>query len=200
MNLPDADIIVLDAHGVVFNNPLPTFLNRVGERTGESGPDLLIRWRTSIRVPFWCGDIDDAEMWAVLAPELDPSDLRAELEKEYEPGPLFSAVTAPSDRELWLLSNHRSDWLHERLERFGLIGRFDRLLISDRLGVPKPCPQAYRHLEEASRNASLVFVDDSHSNVRAARDLGINSHHVEEFADTHPSIHVSTPQSERAIS
>ena len=170
----DHELIVLDVHGVVFNNPLPYFLAELGELTGVGANRFKRRWRSTWRIPFWEGRISEAEMWAGIAPDLDARCLRADLERRYRPGPWFDWVVA-HDGPIWLLSNHRSDWLLPRLERFGLADRFERVLVSDELGAAKPSPTAFAALVD---QPSMVFFDDSRRNVEAAAALGITSHVV----------------------
>ncbi len=170
---PDA-VIVLDVHGVVINNPLPTFLRDVGDRTGVGGDELLRRWRAHWRRPFWEGSITEEEMWGSLAPALDPVALRADLEARYREGPWFDFVKH-HDGPMWLLSNHRSSWLLPRLERFGISDRFDRVLVSDVLGAAKPSPEAFAPLLAGD---ATVYFDDSPCNIEAARALGVNAHLV----------------------
>lgn len=163
------DVVALDVHGVVFNNPLPWFLAELGARS-ELGTNRFKRvWRSTWRVPFWEGRISESEMWAGIAPGLDPACLRADLERRYRPGPWFDFVVA-HDGPVWLLSNHRTDWLLPRLERFGLTDRFERILVSDALGVAKPSPAAFAPLVE---RGSVVFFDDSQRNVDGARAAGL---------------------------
>ena len=172
--LPDGGLLVLDAHGVVINNPFPGFLRDVGDRVDIGGDELTRRWRERWRLPFWEGDISEAEMWKAIAPRLDPVELRNDLESRYRPGPWFQFVTR-HDGPMWLLSNHRTEWLLPRLERFGVADRFERILVSDALGAAKPSPAAFAALQP--RN-DVVFFDDSACNVGAARELGIEAYVV----------------------
>lgn len=75
-----------------------------------------------------------------------------------------------------VLSNHRTDWLLPRLERFGVIDRFELILVSDAIGASKPSPGAFAALRARS---DAVFFDDSRRNVEAARALGIEAHVVD---------------------
>lgn len=187
------DLIALDVHGVVFNNPLPYFLGEIGRRTGVGANRLKRHWRTTWRVPFWEGRISEAEMWAGIAPGLDPTELRADLESRYRPGPWFDIVT-DHDGPIWLLSNHRTDWLLPRLERFGIIDRFERILVSDALGAAKPSPEAFAPLLPLGE---IAYFDDSARNVDAARALGLAASLVTEsaFAGTVDSSNAPAAQS-----
>lgn len=168
------DILVLDAHGVIFNNPLPAFLHELGEHTGEGGNPLLARWSSSIRSPFWEGRLAENDMWHQIAPGNPPTEMRSDLEDRYEPGPLFDLVVNWPNR-LWILSNHRTDWLTNRLVRFGIATRFEEVLVSDKLGAAKPDPVAFRAVRREAQRTSLLFIDDQHKNVEAARQLEITA-------------------------
>jgi len=173
--LPEHGVVVVDAHGVVFNNPFPGFLRSIGERGGIGGDEMLRRWRARWRRPFWEGAISEAQMWEAIAPEFDPGELRNELEARYDRGPWFEFVQR-HDGPMWLLSNHRTDWLLPRLDRFAVADRFERVLVSDALGAAKPSAAAFAALR--TRN-DVVFFDDSACNVNAARALGIDAHVVD---------------------
>jgi HAD superfamily hydrolase (TIGR01509 family) len=172
--IASGEVVVLDVHGVVFNNPLPAFLAELGARSDLGVNRFKRRWRSTWRVPFWEGRLSEEEMWALVAPGLDPEGVRADLERRYRPGPWFEFVRR-HEGPIWLLSNHRSDWLVPRLDRFGIADRFDRVLVSDRLGAAKPSPAAFAALVE---HGSVVFFDDSQRNVDAARALGLTAARV----------------------
>jgi HAD superfamily hydrolase (TIGR01509 family) len=168
----DIDLLVLDAHGVVFNNPMVKFLRDLGDRTGEGGEAVHHRWHTQFRTPFWEGRLGEDELWHRLAPSIPASELRNELECRYTPGPLFEAA-AKWPRRLWILSNHRTDWLSNRLERFGIAEHFEQVLVSDTIGHAKPHPAAFCAVRHAAQHTSVFFIDDQPRNVTAARQLGI---------------------------
>ena len=167
-------MLALDAHGVVFNNPLPYFLAELGARSELGVNRFKRRWRSTWRIPFWEGRITEDEMWAAIAPGVEPTCLRADLERRYRPGPWFDFVVR-HDGPVWLLTNHRTDWLLPRLDRFGIADRFERVIVSDRLGVAKPDPAVFAPLIEAMRDHALCFIDDSPANVAAARAVGIDA-------------------------
>jgi HAD superfamily hydrolase (TIGR01509 family) len=170
----DADIVVLDAHGVVFNRAFPAFVRRRAIERGDDPVTVWKQWRSTLRLDFWEGRTTEAEMWAALFPGDPPAQLSADLELGFEPGPLFDFV-ANGDRRFWMLSNHRSCWLLPRLERFGIADRFERVLVSDLLGVAKPDPAAFAPLTDAMQHDVVCLIDDSPVNVAAARAAGIDA-------------------------
>ena len=166
------EVLVLDVHGVLFDKPLAGFLHDVGERTGEGGQQILQRWHRDLRTPFWTGHLDEESMWNQLAPSESPSTLLSDLEARYDRGPLWTLATT-FHRDVWLLSNHRSNWLHERLARFGIAEKFDRVIVSDEIAAAKPDPRAFGSVSEECLTRSVLFIDDQLHNVQVARGLGI---------------------------
>ena len=171
---PDPRLLVLDGQGVVFNNPFPAFLADLGVRTGVGELEISSRWTDELRLPFWTGQLGEAAMWARLAPGISTTDLRQDLERRYAPGPMYDHVRRSTGR-LWLLSNHRGDWLRPRLERFALTERFERILVSDEQGAAKPSPEAFVDL----LGAGCLYIDDLANNIEVARSLGIDALHVD---------------------
>lgn len=166
------DLMVLDVHGVVFNAPLTAFIAELGIRSGAGAGVIGERWTQQLRKPFWEGRLTDAELWAALAPGHDPDDLRADLEARYGPGPLLAPVLAHGG-PVWLLSNHRSDWLHDRLDRFDIHDRFERIIVSDAIGAAKPSRRAFAIVTDEIGQRSACFVDDQERNVVASRAHGL---------------------------
>lgn len=167
----NAELLVLDVHGVIFDNPLGGFLDDVATTTGEGPAALRRRWVDTLRRPFWEGRLTEGELWDALAPGIAHGELRADLERRYGTGPWFDLVTRHPG-PMWLLTNHRSEWLHPRLERFGIADRFDRILVSDRLAASKPSRRAFAPVAGIR---GVLFVDDSPRNVAAAMRLGVDA-------------------------
>lgn len=175
------DLLVLDAHGVVLNAYWPRFLREVARLTYEPVEEVLRRWHDSVRIDAWLGRISDDELWKRLAPaDHARHDWQAILEAGYTCGP-----AEPHLRRwrawvpVWLLSNHRTHWLLPRLSRFGVLGCFDRILVSDAIGASKPDARAFGELlRQRSGSKRVLFVDDQADNVDAARQLGIHALHA----------------------
>lgn len=184
---PD-DLVVLDVHGVVFNNPFVPFLAEAAQRHGRDSEQVLHAWSSHVREPFWLGQLEVAQMWATLIPGTDPAALTAELESRYAPGPLFGAL-ADISAPVWLLSNHRSEWLLPRLQRFGLDGRFERVYVSDAIGLVKPDVEAFRLAQRAAGSRRILYVDDKPANVAAAAQV------FERSVDVREMLRVAIPAS-----
>lgn len=174
---PDERLLVLDVHGVIFSNPLVPFIAETAERLGHDRDEVLRAWTTRLRRSFWLGEVAADELWTTLFPGCRPAALTAELEQRYEAGPLLEALDA-IDGPIWLLSNHRTDWLLPRISRFGLDGRFERIYVSDDIGFVKPEVGAFRFVQDLLGDRSVRYVDDKAENVKAAAAVFDESIHV----------------------
>ena len=173
--------LVLDVHGVVLNNPLPTFLREVAVRTGQSPTNLPLRWHDELRRDAWLGRISDRELWSrVTRGHGDPREWGERLESRYAPGPAAAHLARWRRRlPVCLLSNHRTAWLLPRLERLGLRAPFTSILVSDQLGSLKPEAEAFAAATAGLADPSeALFVDDQLPNVEAARALGLGAIHA----------------------
>ena len=167
----EVDLFVLDVHGVILNRPWTGFLQDIGHATGEGSDALVERWHRDLRLPFWEGRLDESGLWQSISPQRKPADLRADLEARFAPGPLFDTIVE-SDVAVSLLSNHRSDWLLTRLDRFGLDDRFEHIIVSDVVGAAKPSPVIFAEIEAIAADRHVCFIDDQQHNVDTARRLG----------------------------
>ena len=87
--------------------------------------------------------------------------------------------------QIALVTNATSK-LNLDLAACGLHGRFDLIINSSVIGIAKPDEGFYKKaLELAQTKAEQsIFIDDSHENVTAAREIGIHAHHHTNKADT----------------
>lgn len=78
---------------------------------------------------------------------------------------------------LFALSNWSAETFHYAREQFDFIDWFDAMVISGEVKVAKPDPRIFDALlERAGRRAEqCLFVDDSETNVAAARRLGFDA-------------------------
>ena len=171
------ELLVLDAHGVVLTNPFFSVLDRLARATGQAPAEVSHRWRSELRTPTWTGLLPEDSLWRQLTGSDNGRHWRDVLEGAYELGSAAPHLQRWSGQvPVWLLSNHRSDWLLPRLERFELTRFFQRVIISDAIGVAKPEPAAFAEIfRHTGRPAAAMFVDDQPRNVAAAVKLGIHA-------------------------
>lgn len=180
------ELLVLDAHGVVLNAYWPSFLREVARRTHVQHEQIVHRWQNAVRADAWSGRIDDEELWQRLTgTQASSIDWRSILEAGYTYGPAAPHLQSWSKRvPIYLLSNHRSHWLLPRLDRFGLRGFFDRILISDSIGAVKPQAASFAPiLDYAAGAGRVLFIDDQLCNVESARTAGIQALHSADADD-----------------
>lgn len=170
--------LVLDIHGVVFNSGFRRLLSEVARRTTETDHLVEARW-SEIRVPFWTGALAEVDFWRALTGEGEPDivEWRRIHEAGYVALPAARALRWWSRRvPVWALTNHRTEWVRPRLERFDLLDAFEEVLVSDALGAAKPDPAVYDQL--TSRLGAgippqrTIVVDDQPHNVAAAAAHG----------------------------
>lgn len=76
-----------------------------------------------------------------------------------------------------------TNWSHETWpiawERYSFLKHFEDILVSGKEKLKKPDPRIYKMLLERNnlRPEQVIFIDDSHRNVMAAREAGIQSIH-----------------------
>ena len=193
------EAVVFDFGGVmaIFHRPelFEALEGQLGLETG-SLPEILYRspeWRLAE-----IGAIDDAEYWRRIGPRLglgsgtEPTE--AEI-RDFQQA-LFGEVEADPDMvdlvqrlrgryQTGLLSNATLRDPQRLLERYGLEGLFDVVVVSAAVGLAKPDPAIYRlaleHLGTAPERT--VFVDDFERNVVAASDLGMHGVHFTGYSD-----------------
>lgn len=170
-------LLLLDACGVIVNDPLPGLLTRIASALGEEPHAGHARY-ADLRLDFWTGRLDEATFWRALTRGSDPQGWADRLADAFAPGPVAPRLAAWSRRaRLRVLSNHRSAWMDRHLRRFDLGAHFERVVVSDAIALIKPQPEAFvAALADADLPfAEVLFVDDKQRNVDAARALGIEA-------------------------
>jgi len=89
--------------------------------------------------------------------------------------PEFLHRVRASRRRVVMLTNAHARSLELKMEVTGLSGAFDALVCSHELGYPKEDPRFWPELErrEHFRKHSVLFIDDSLTVLRTAREYGI---------------------------
>lgn len=155
---------------------MPTFPARAAARVGAD-PDLV---RDLIRGPFrdayWGGHLPERAFWDRLGVPVPSDDARAEI-LDLRPRIAPSRVAAWREvADVWVISNHRHEWLTPVLAATGLADVVDRVEISSVGGRVKPDPAAWAVLLADGIDPSKVLVvDDQERNLDAARSLGITA-------------------------
>lgn len=170
-------LLLLDACGVIINDPLPGLLGGLALALHEAPHETIARYG-ELRQAFWTGRLDEAMFWRELTCGRGPELWSARLAAAYTPGPAVPHLAAWSQRaRLRVLSNHRSAWMDRHLRRFDLAPFFERVVVSEAIGFIKPQPEAFlAALNDADLPLEAVlFIDDKQRNVEAALSLGMQA-------------------------
>ena len=172
------ELLVLDAGGLLVSNQLLALFAELARAAGVS-VHRVHALHHQLRHRLWCGQINEPTFWSTMFESLglahDPDRWRARMGHLLGPGiPARTLERWSGHIPVWLLSNHRSEWLLPALERHGLTRHLERVVVSDIVGVAKPDPAIYELVEARAGHAPqrLLFVDDRPRNLRPARHRG----------------------------
>lgn len=170
-------LVLLDACGVILNDPLPGLIESIGRALGEDPVETFARY-AALRAGFWTGRMGEAAFWRELTLGHDAEVWAGRLAASFGPGPAAGRLPSWARvTRLRVLSNHRARWMEGHLERLGLRDHFERVLVSEAIGYAKPEVEAF---EVALADAGVprdqvLFVDDKQRNVVVARELGLQA-------------------------
>jgi epoxide hydrolase-like predicted phosphatase len=182
------EAVILDFGGVMARVYRPDRFRDFEERLGlEPGSLSEILWRS----PDWrqaeVGKISEEEYWQRMAPRLGLQtseairDFRHELYGGVRADPRMVGLVRGLRRwyRTGLLSNASAREPDRLVERYGLDGLFDVVVLSAAVGLAKPDPAIYRlALERLGTVAeTTVFVDDYEPNVATAEEMGFQGIH-----------------------
>lgn len=163
--------LVLDAQGVTFNAPLESFFKKISIQLDFEENEISLRWYKKYRKMAWLGQIEDSELICGLTDEkISTCEFLNQLENEFVMGPIAVEIRSwASILPVWILSNHRSEWLYKRLERFELAPYIERVFVSEETGYLKPQPEAFTQMtREGLVPDKTVFLDDQIKNINRA--------------------------------
>jgi epoxide hydrolase-like predicted phosphatase len=176
--------LILDFGGVVttdFHAALAAFCTREGLPPGAATHALRdTRAGRRALAEAECGRISQRELEITLAGLIGADDrgLLARALADLRPRRLvldLAARTRARGIRVAVLSNSLGRGSYNLYRGYDLDGRFDAVVISDRVGLRKPDPAIYR-LTVAKLGVpatSCVFADDTDSNLRPAKALGM---------------------------
>jgi putative hydrolase of the HAD superfamily len=84
---------------------------------------------------------------------------------------------------VWVISNTTESHIKSLESQFTFLEKINGIVTSERAGVHKPHPNIFQFaLDEANCDVtSVLFIDDSYTNIESAENLGIVSHHYTDF-------------------
>ena len=178
MNNPTERILLLDIGGVIMTDPMGAFIDRLSQESKCPREELESFYRDVLYAPFWDGTISENAFWDKLLDRCGLPDQR----EAWRPWLLTAMTPLPAAGklnhwrktcELWMLSNHRSEWLRPLLNQYELTEFFSRIFISDEVGLAKPDPALYALVKREAESKRMLYVDDRAPFVQAGREAGI---------------------------
>ena len=171
--------LVLDAGGVVVTEPMGLVLTRLASASPLDRGTIEARYRSELYDRFWSGSLEAELFWDALI-DLGDARIHPDELREVFFGSLFvqAAVASVLPRwrriaDLYLLSNHRSEWLLPLLQEQGLTDVFEKVWISDVMRSAKPTVDLYRGLAaHLPRGSPVLYVDDDARNLASGVQVG----------------------------
>ncbi|HUJ96074.1 MAG TPA: HAD family phosphatase [Terriglobales bacterium] len=138
------------------------------------------------------GDLTAEEYWAAFAADAGKKVTPEEVKKLRAWDTEMWSRTNPAMIE-WLLalqnagfktailSNMQEDMVNAARRQFAWIKKFDCAVFSHEMRLAKPEPEIYQHCLRGlgTQPHETVFIDDRETNIKAARQLGIQSIHLQ---------------------
>lgn len=178
------EVVVLDLGGVVCryvpDRRLRALSRLTGTRPGEVHAAL---WASGLDARAEAGDLDHDEAYDAVLERMGPgvsgNQLREAWSTAFEPVLDVLELVGALDRPTVLFTNNGpifEDCLANELDAVG--SAFDTVLLSWRLGATKPGREAFARATSRIGVApsSVLFVDDSRDNIRAAAHQGWIAH------------------------
>ena len=158
---------------------MPTFPARAADRLGVDPSAVRDLIRGPFRDDYWGGRVPESAFWHALGvPVPDAPDRMAILNLR----PRIDPARVAAWREvadIWIISNHRHEWLLPVLAQTGLADVVDHVVISSVGGHVKPDPAAWAVLladgtaapTDTIHNATLVTIYRSFGDVRPVAEV-----------------------------
>jgi 2-haloacid dehalogenase len=180
------EAVVFDLGGVLIDWN-PRYLYR---QLFDGDEAAMEQFLSEVTTQDWNAEQDAGRSWrdavdALVAIHPDRRDLIEAYDERWPEtlgGPIVGTVEILSDLRragfrLVALSNWSAEKFPIALSQYPFLAWFEAIVISGEIGIAKPDPRIYRHLQERTGLAAQasVFVDDSPANVQAAADLGMRA-------------------------
>ena len=156
---------------------MPSFPDRAARRAGADGDEVRqLLTDDAFRRAYWGGHLPEGAFWQALGLPVPDDAARAHV---LDLRPMVDPSRVDGWRrvaEVWVISNHRHEWLLPVLAGNGFDAVVDRIEVSSLGGRVKPDPAAWEVLLADGTPASLVaVVDDQQANLESAEALGITA-------------------------
>jgi FMN phosphatase YigB (HAD superfamily) len=172
-------VVALDA-SVIFTDPMWALFDVVGADAGRSAHAIAAIFHYEFAVDLWSGHVTEERFWSQFTQRVGVLTTsprwRSTVLDATQPQPAFRTLPALTERcEIWLVANHRHEWLSPALHASGAVRYLDRKVISSRTGLMQPQPAAYQHLRRLTNGRPVLFVGDSAAHAAGARAAGMDA-------------------------
>lgn len=155
---------------------MPSFPDRVAAITGADADVARALFTGSFREDYWRGLYDESAFWERIGVPTPDAVQRRRVLGLHALLPASRVAGWRRRAQVWIVSNHRHEWLDPVLAETGLAAAVDRVVVSSRTGLAKPDPAAWEVLLEGGIAAhDVLVVDDQQPNVAAACALGMSA-------------------------
>lgn len=156
---------------------MPSFPDRAARRAGADADEVRhLLTDDAFRRAYWGGHLPEGAFWQAIGLTVPDAAARARV---LDLRPLVDPARVDAWRrvaEVWIISNHRHEWLLPVLARSGFDAVVDRIEVSSLGGRVKPDPSAWEVLLADGTPASRVaVVDDQRANLESAEALGMTA-------------------------
>ena len=180
--LAGPNLLLLDVGGVLLANAMDTLLDEIAARGTMSRGLVLDFYLENLRRGLWAGECREPEFWDLLIDfaSVEPDKLwwRTFLLAGMTPLPGLSLLPRWRRRaQIWILSNHRHEWLRPSLAATGMDRMVDRTFISSETGHVKPEAAAFPDVlaDWPGTPEGILYVDDAERNLDVAAEFGMNT-------------------------
>ncbi|MCR8656347.1 HAD-IA family hydrolase [Paenibacillus endoradicis] len=169
------NILVLDVGGVLATNLTPRLWQDLANLANISVDTMYASYKNEISKKLWTGECTEGEFWQWLESygvQLTRDSQRQLITQALQPLPALDYLEYWSKlADIHIMSNHLSDWLQPLLAPYQPYIKWTH--VSDQIRLSKPNPKWFQLLhEQFIEGSSIWFVDDSASNILAAKSLG----------------------------
>lgn len=172
-------VVALDA-SVILADPMWSLFDAMSVDAGRSAHAIAAIFHYEFAVNLWSGHLAEEQFWRLFTDRVGmmptPPRWRTTVLSAIRPMPGFRKLPALADGcEIWLVANHRHEWLGPALHSTRAVRYLDRKVISSLTGLVQPQPAAYQHLRRLTNGRPVLFVGGTAAHADGARAAGMNA-------------------------
>jgi FMN phosphatase YigB (HAD superfamily) len=172
-------ILTVDAN-LIFADPMWSLFEVVGADAGRSAHATAAIFHYEFAMPLWSGRLTEARFWTLFTERVgvmaSSTRWRTAVLTATRPLPVLSSLRTLADQyEVWMIANHRQEWLAPVLHSTGADRYLNQTIISSRTGLVQPQPAAYQQLQRLATGRPVLFVTGCEAHGPIARTAGLDT-------------------------